>query len=133
MDNFDNNEFNNDFNNYERQPNHEMNSRYGRGRTINEHHRRSKFDDTEFAADFLANDYSSGDSTTAGLIVGVAGLVAAVVALFTYPIVLGIVGIALGIYAVAKGNKVIGYLTIGIGLLAAVIPLFYTGPFITIF
>ena len=127
MDNFDN-----DFNNYERQPNHEVNSRHSRSR--DEHRRRSrKYDDSEFAADFLANDLIGGNSTTGALIAGIVGLIASFVALFTYPFVLGIAGIALGVYAVAKGNKIIGYLTIGIGLLAAVMPLFYTGPFMSIF
>ena len=129
MDNFDNN----DLNNYERQPNHEINSRYGRSRDRDNNHRRSRYDDTEFSADFLTNDITSGDSTTGALIAGVVGLVAAIVALFTYPLVLGIVGIALGCYTVAKGSKILGFLTIGIGVLATVMPLFYTGPFISIF
>ena len=124
MDNFDNN----DFNNFERQPNHEINTRHRRAR--NEHQR--KYDDTEFAADFLANDITEVNSTSA-LIAGIVGLVAAVVALFTFPLVLGIVGIALGIYTVVKGNKILGFLAIGIGILATVMPLFYTGPFISIF
>jgi len=128
MDNFDNNEFNN----YERQPNHEINSRHGRGRSRNER-RRPRLDDTEFAAEFVANDFTGGDTASGPLIAGIVGLVAAVVALFTYPLVLGMAGIALGIYAVVKGNKILGFLTIGIGLLAAVMPLFYTGPFISIF
>ena len=127
MDNFEN-----DFNNYERQPNHEINSRHGRGRSRNEH-QRSGYNDTEFAADFLANDFTSGDSTSGAMIASWVGLAAVIVALFTYPLILGIVGIALGCYAVAKGNKILGYLTIGIGLLATVMPLFYTGPFISLF
>jgi len=126
--------FDNDFNNYDGQPNHELNSRYGR--THNEHERRrSRYEDTEFAADLLtnANDVTDGNSTSGAVIAGGVGLAASIVALFTYPLALGIVGIALGCYAVAKGNKVLGFLTIGIGILAAVMPLFYTGPFISIF
>ena len=126
MDNFDNN----DFNNYNRQPNHEINSRHGRPSAD----RRSRFDDdTEFSADFLTNDFIRGNSTTGAVIAGIVGLAATIVALFTYPLVLGILGIGLGCYAIAKGNKVLGYLTIGIGLLAIVMPIFYTGPFISIF
>ena len=125
------NNFDNDFNNYERQPNHEMNSRHGRSR--DEHRRRPKYDDSEFAADFLTNDLIGGNATTGAMIAGIVGLLSSVVALFTYPLILGVVGIALGIYAVTKGNKILGYITIGIGLLAAVMPLFYTGPFMSIF
>jgi len=124
------NKFDNDFNNYKGQPNHELNSRYGGRRD----HRGLKYDDdTEFATDFLANDVTDGNSTSGALIAGGLGMVASIVALFTYPFVLGMAGIALGCYAVAKGNKILGYLTIGIGLLAAVMPLFYTGPFMSIF
>ena len=125
MDNFDNN----DLNNFERQPNHEINTRHRRSRN----ELRSKYDDTEFAADFLANDVRSGNSINGAMIAGIVGLLSVVVALFTFPLVLGLVGIALGIYAVVKGNKVLGFLTIGIGVLAVVMPLFYTGPFISIF
>ena len=127
MDNFDNN----DFNNYERQPNHEMNSRHGRNRSPYDRNRR-RSNDTEFAADFVANEMG-GDATNVALITGVVGVIAAVVALFTYPVMLGIVGIALGCYAVAKGNKIVGFLAIGIGLLAAAMPLIFDGSFISIF
>ena len=123
MDNFDNN----DLNNFERQPNHEINTRHRRARNLR------RYDDTEFATDFLANDLTDVNSTSAALIAGIVGLVAAFVALFTYPLVLGIVGIGLGIYTVVKGNKILGFLAIGVGVLASVIPLFYTGPFISIF
>jgi len=124
--------YDNDFNNYKCQPNHEVNSRYGKLRATDD--RLSlREDDAEFATDFLTNDATDGNATSGALIAGVLGLAASVLALFTYPLMLGIVGIALGCFAVAKGNKIIGYLTIGIGLLAAVMPLFYTGPFISMF
>ena len=125
------NRFDDDFNNYRGQPNHEFNSRYGRGR--NDRRGRRYDDDTEFAADFLTDDVTDGNATSGALIAGGLGLAASVVALFTYPLVFGLLGIALGAFAVAKGNKVLGYLTIGVGLLAAVMPLFYTGPFMSLF
>ena len=122
--------FDNDLNRHERQPNHELNSR--RGSLYNEH-RRTRYEDSEFAADLLANDVTDGNSTSGAVIAGGVGLAASVVALFTYPVILGLAGIALGCYAVAKGNKILGFLTIGIGLLAAIMPLFYTGPFMSMF
>ena len=126
MDNFDN-----DFNNYERQPNHEINARYGRPY---KEYRGLRDDDTEFSTDFLTSDVTTDTSSTgSALVAGAAGMIASIAALFTAPFLLGIVGIALGFFAAAKGNKVLGYLTIGVGLLAAVIPLFYTGPFISLF
>ena len=129
MDNFNNN----DFNNYERQPNHEINSRHGRNRSHYDRSRR-RSNDSEFAAEFVANnDVTGGDATNIALITGVVGLIAAVVALFTYPIMLGIVGIALGCYAVAKGNKIVGFLAIGIGLVAAAMPFLFDGSFISMF
>ena len=127
MDNFDN-----DFNNYDGQPNHEINSRYGKSSAYHDH-KRSKRDDTEFATDFLTNDATDGNATSGALIAGISGLAASVAALFTYSFVLGIIGIALGCFAVAKGNKIIGFMAIGIGFLAAVTPLFYTGPFMSLF
>jgi len=128
MDNFDN-----DFNNYNRQPNHEHNLRYGmRGM---DHYRDQGFDDddTEFATDFMTNDVTDGNSTSGALIAGVAGMVATVIALFAYSFILGAIGIGLGLFAVAKGNKVIGYITIGIGALAIATMLFSNGPFMSIF
>jgi len=132
--------FDNDFNNYEGQPNHEINSRYGRhhGRPPHERHERhelhhSRYDDNEFAADFVADSPRGGDATSGAVIAGIVGVVAGFIALFIYPLALGLVGVALGCYAIAKGNKVLGYTAIGIGLLAAVMPLFSTGPFISLF
>ena len=129
MDNFNNN----DLNNYERQPNHEENSRHGRNRSNFDRSRR-RANDSEFAAEFVANnDMTDGNATNIALITGVVGLIAAVVALFTYPVMLGILGIALGCYAVAKGNKIVGFLAIGVGLVAAVMPLLFDGAFISMF
>jgi len=127
MDNFDN-----DFNNYNRQPNYDRNSRYGmRGM---DHYRDQEFDDdTEFATDFMTNEVTDGNSTSGALIAGVAGMVAAVIALFAYSFILGAIGIGLGLFAVARGNKIIGYIAIGIGALAVAIMLFSNVPFMSIF
>ena len=124
--------YDNDFNNYKCQPNHETNSRYGRSRSSDDR-LDLRDDDTEFATDFLANGVTDGNSTSGALIAGILGLVASVMALFTHPLMLGLAGIALGCFAVAKGNKIVGYLTIGIGLLAVAVPLFYTGAFMSMF
>jgi len=123
MDNFDN-----DFNNYEGQPNHEVNSRYGR--SYKEY--RGLRDDDEFAAEFLADDVTN-EATSGAVIAGVLGTIASIVALFMYPVILGIVGIALGCFAVAKGNKVLGFIAIGVGILSAIMPMVYNGPFVSMF
>ena len=126
MDNFDN-----DFNNYNRQPNHEYNARERRG---SHHNLNRKVDqDTEFATDFMSNEVTDGNSTSGALIAGVAGVVASVIALFAYSFILGAIGIGLGLFAVAKGNKVIGYVTMGIGILAVGASLFSNAPFMSIF
>lgn len=126
MDNYDN-----DFNNYDHQPNHEINSRHGRSRST--HSRLNlREDHSEFATDFLVDEVKDGNSTSGALIAGALGLAASVMALFMHPLILGIMGISFGCFAIAKGNKIIGYLAIGIGLLAAILPMFYTGPVMSI-
>ncbi|MCL1989930.1 MAG: hypothetical protein FWG67_03485 [Defluviitaleaceae bacterium] len=122
--------FKNDFKDYEEQPNHEINSRYGRS-PYKEY--RSLENDTEFATDFLTSDGTDGNSTSGALIAGMLSMLASIAALFTYPLFLGIVGIALGCFSVAKGNKVIGYIGIGVGVLAMVISMLYRGSFISLF
>jgi len=125
MDNFDN-----DFNNYEGQPNHEINSRYG-----NPYRRYDglRNDDTEFATDFLANNEEAHNATSGAVIAGIISVIASLIALFTFPIALGIAGIALGGFSVAKGNKALGYLGIFIGLLAVATPILFGGSIISLF
>lgn len=122
--------------NHGKQPNHELNERH---RKLNSYdHDRSPKGmyayDEEFAADLLDLDRDiPGDATSGAVIFGFIGLVATIVALFNYTFILGAIGIALGCYAVAKGAKILGISTICVGLLAIVFPLFYTGPFISLF
>jgi hypothetical protein len=127
MDNFDN-----DFKGYDKQPNHEINSRYGRHNRDDYQGRRFN-DDTEFATDFMTNDMIDGNSTSGALIAGGLGMAVGVVALFAYSFVLGAIGIGLGLFAVAKGNKIIGFITIGIGVIAVATMLFSNGPFMSMF
>lgn len=110
--------------NHDKQPNHELNER----------HRKLNSYDEEFATDLLDHDRDiSGDATSGAVIFGFIGLAATIMALFNYSFILGAVGIALGCYTVAKGAKILGMATICIGLLAVVFPLFYSGPFISLF
>ena len=130
MDNFDN-----DFNNFEGQPNHEMNARRGRSLRSYDDYGYAEFDrDVEFAADFAMDDERvSGNATSGAMIAGGLGLVASLAAMFMHPLILGIVGIALGIFAFSKGNKIVGAISVLMGLVAVVVPMFTTGPFFTLF
>jgi len=117
--------------NHDKRPNYDLNERH---RNSYDHRKYPYSYDEEFAADLLELDRDiSGDATSGAVIFGFIGLVAAVIALFNYSFILGAAGIALGCYAVAKGAKVLGYITVGIGLLAAIFPLFYNGPFMSLF
>jgi len=113
--------YDNDFNNYEGQPNHEVNSKFGRGY------------DNEFATDFLSNDHLIHDATTGANISGIVGIIASLAALTVYPLILGSIAVALGAFSVSKGNKTLGYTSIGIGLLAVATSFILTGPILSIF
>jgi hypothetical protein len=123
--------------NHDKQPNHELNERQRKLNSSNSYigPRNSDSYDEEFAADLLNLDgsMSSGDATSGAMILGFLGLVATIIALFNYSFILGAVGIALGVYAVSKGAKFLGIATICIGLVAVVFPLFYNGPFMSLF
>lgn len=123
-------QFNNDFNNYEGQPNHEMNARYG-GSNYQSH--RNFRDNEEFATEFLTSEIRNTDATSGAVIAGVAGTIASVAALFAYPLILGVIGFALGCFAIAKGNKVLGYIAVATGIFAAIMPWLNNGPFISMF
>lgn len=125
------NNLDNDVNNYKGQPNHEINSRYGKSNSYNDH--KNSKDETEFASDFLSNDFVGGDSTSGALIAGCLGLAATFAALFAYSFILSAIGIALGCYAVAKGAKILGAVTVCLGLLAMVTPLFFNASFMSLF
>jgi len=126
--------FNNDFNNFERQPNHELNARYGRiARGYDSYDDYDGLDE-EFAAEFLAESYDFKENSTSGaLIAGALGIIAALVGMFMHPVVLGLSGIALGGYAFAKGNKTAGIIAIIMGVIAAAMPVVHTGAFYTLF
>jgi len=125
MDNFDN-----DFNNYERQPNHEVNSRYG-----NTYRKYDGIDndDTEFATDFFARGEDVHNATSGAVVAGIISVIASFIALFTYPIALGIAGIALGGFSIAKGNKSLGYLGIFIGVIAVATSIIFGGSMLSLF
>ena len=133
MDNFDK-----DYNNYEGQPNHEINSKYGKsndsGYGVNmygfDHRSYSADNDEEFAAEFLQRDYTHGDSTTGALIAGGLGLLLSIIALFRHPVLFGLMGVVLGIYGVAKGNKTLGFLAIAVGLVASLASFIVAGAFL---
>ena len=117
------------------QPNHDLNERY---RKLNSDNyigpRYSDSYDEEFAADLLDLDGDiSRDATSGAMILGFLGLAATIIALFNYSFILGAVGIALGCYAASKGAKFLGIATICIGLVAAVYPIFFNGPFMSLF
>jgi len=128
MDNFDN-----DFNNFEGQPNHEYNARHARPlRSFDDYS--SRYDDDEFAAELLADNRDLGGNSTSGaMVAGGLGILAALVGMFMHPLILGLLGLALGGYAFAKGNKTVGVISMIMGVIAAAVPLFHTGPFFTLF
>jgi len=125
--------FSNDLNNFEGQPNHELNTRQGRSlRSFDDYG--SRYDDDEFAAELLADNRAlSGNSTSGALIAGGLGIVIALIAMFMHPLILGLIGAAMGIFAFAKGNKIVGVIAIIMGVIAAAVPMFHTGPFFTLF
>ena len=124
--------------NHDKQPNHKVNEHHRKLNSYDAHrdHRYLNSYDEEFATDHMLDldRDMPGDATSGAVIFGFIGLAATVIALFNgYSFILGSVGIALGCYAVAKGAKMLGITTIGIGLLAVVVPLFYNAPFMSLF
>ena len=123
----------NDFNNFEHQPNHEQNTRHARQlRNFNDYN--SRYDNEEFASELLAdNGALDGNSTSGAMISGGLGIVAGLVAMFMYPMILGLTAIGLGGYAFAKGNKTGGVISVIMGVIAAAAPLFFGGAFYSMF
>jgi len=128
MDNFEN-----DFNNFEGQPNHEQNTRHERQlRNFDDYN--SRYNDEEFSADLLANNRDlDGNSTSGAMISGGLGIVAGLVGMFMHPLILGLIAIVLGGYAFAKGNKIVGAISIIMGVIAAIAPIFFDGAFYSMF
>jgi len=129
---------NNDFNNYEGQPNHELNERYGRkdsdyDRPGRESDRLRRYNDEEFATEFITDDHHDGNATSGSMIAGALGIITAIVAMFMHPVLFGLIGVALGIFAFSKGNKIIGIVAILMGLMAAAMPVLHTGPLFSMF
>ena len=121
-------DFNNDYNKFE-DPDYEM-RRY---QNPYQRYEGYKSDDTEFSTDFLSNNVNEHDATSGAIIAGIVGIISSLVALFMYQVVLGIAGIALGGFSVSKGNKTMGYLSIGIGVLALITPILFGGSIISLF
>ena len=123
----------NDFNNFEGQPNHEYNARHSRQlRSFDDYS--SRYNDDEFAAELLADNRDlDGNSTSGAMIAGGLGILASLIAMFMYPVALGLVGVALGIYAFMRGNKIIGVISVIMGIIAAAAPILFTGAFYTMF
>ena len=129
MDNFDN-----DFNNFEGQPNHEENTRRGRSlRSFDDYEHSSYKDDVEFASDLADYNKLGGNATSGAMIFGGLGIATSLAAMFMYPVILGLIGAAFGIYAFSKGNRVVGAISAIMGIVAAVAPMLTTGPFFTLF
>jgi len=127
MENFDN-----DFNNYQGQPNHELNSRSRYGVT-DSYKRLKSADESEFASDFLADDLATSEMNDGALIASIVGLAVTILALFAYSTVFGLIGIALGIYATFNNSKILGALTIFIGIVAVVTQILYNISFMSRF
>lgn len=131
MDNFDN-----DFNNFEDQPNHELNSKYGRASQNHDSYiaKRQRYNDSEFAAEFASNDIDIHHNATSGaLITGAIGIATMIAAMFFYPLVLGVVAMLFGAYSFSRGNKVIGLIALVGGFITAIVPMFINGALFTLF
>jgi len=129
------NDYDNDFNNYGKQPNHEINSRYGRVSWDSDGWEHEYDDYSEFASDFLSEPYTSSrnDATSGAVVAGIVGVIAGLVALFNYPYLLGGVAVILGTYAIAKGNKVLGFSAVALGIFSAILPFFFGFSFLAFF